>query len=137
MVVTRSPDWPDWLRLLLMRRLAYAAGRGYDIPREPLEELEQHSDPMIRLWATYTLAVLPRPGPDPAMIARLEEATHADEARGELALRLLGAIQAASERESRLDEATTWLRRNHPQAAKIWQGWDVRDPRISQENGGV
>ena len=37
--VARSPDWPDWLRLLLARRLTYGAGRGYAIPREALDEL--------------------------------------------------------------------------------------------------
>ena len=28
-----SPDWPDWLRLVLSRRLAYGASRGYADPR--------------------------------------------------------------------------------------------------------
>ena len=38
---------------------------------------------------------------------------------------LLAALAApAGERENRLDEATIWLRRHHPQAAKIWQGWE-------------
>jgi hypothetical protein len=133
MVVTRSPGWPDWLRLLLSRRLAYGAGRGYDIPREPLEELKRHPDPMIGLWATYALAVLPQSGADPAMRAELEETTHSADARGQLAIRLVGAIRAEREREGRLDEATIWLHRHHPQAAKIWQGWDVRDQHIVQE----
>ena len=42
------------------------------IPREALDELKRHSDPMIGLWATYSLAVLPRGGPDPAPAAELE-----------------------------------------------------------------
>jgi hypothetical protein len=133
MTVARSPSWPDWLRLLLSRRLAYGAGRGYDIPREPLDELKKHSDPMIGLWATYALALLARSGPDPAMVAELEEAAQSTGVRGELASRLLGAIRAERERESRLDEATIWLRRHHPQAAKIWQGWEVRDQQIVPE----
>ncbi len=133
MLVARSPGWPDWIRLILSRRLGYAAGRGYDIPREPIEELRQHSDPMIRLWATYTLALLPRSGSDPAMIAEMEEAAHAADARSELATRLLGAIPATREWESRLDEATIWLRHHHSQAAKIWRGWEVRDQQIVQE----
>ena len=29
LAVARSEGWPDWLRLLLARRLAYGAGRGY------------------------------------------------------------------------------------------------------------
>jgi hypothetical protein len=134
MVVARSPGWPDWLRLVLSRRLAYAAGRGYDLPREPLEELKRHADPMIRLWATGVLALLPRSGPDPAMIAELEEATRSADARAELATRLLAAIHSEPERESRLDEATTWLRRHHPQAAKVWQGWELGDPPLSRKD---
>ncbi len=133
MAVARSSGWPDWLRLLLSRRLAYGAGRGYDIPREPLQELKQHPDPMIGLWATYALAVLPQSGTDPAMLDELEETTHSADGREELAIRLVGAIRAERERESRLDEATIWLRRHHPQAAKIWQGWEVRDQQIVAE----
>ncbi len=122
--------WPDWLRLLLSRRLAYGAGRGYDIPREPMEELKQHADPMVGLWATYALALLPGSSPDPAMVAELEDFSHSVDARGELATRLLGAIRAEKERESRLDDATIWLRQHHPQAANIWQGWEVHDQQI-------
>ena len=33
------------------------------------------------------------------------------------------------EREQRLDEATDWLRRHHPEAAEIWRGREVRDRR--------
>ena len=32
LTVARSQDWPDWLRLVLARRLAYGATRGYAIP---------------------------------------------------------------------------------------------------------
>jgi hypothetical protein len=69
LTVARSPDWPDWLRLLLTRRLAYGVGRGYAIPREPLEELARHADPMITLWATYALAELA--DADPRWVAEL------------------------------------------------------------------
>ena len=91
LAVARSEGWPDWLRLLLARRLAYGAGRGYAIPREALDELKRHSDPMIGLWATYSLAVLPRTGPDPALTAELEQAARAQGPTGELAGRLLDA----------------------------------------------
>jgi hypothetical protein len=136
MLVVRSEGWPDWLRLLLSRRLAYGAVRGYDIPPDPLDELKRRSDPMIDLWATYALAVLPRSGPDPARTAELEKAAKAPDATGELAGLLLAALRAPEgEREGRLDEATTWLRRHHPQAAKIWQGWTIRDHRLVREGG--
>jgi hypothetical protein len=123
LTVARSEGWPDWLRLLLARRLAYGAGRGYTIPREALDELRQQSDPMIGLWATYSLAVLPRSGPDPTITAELEKSAQVANPTGELARRLLGALRATGEeRERRLDEATGWLRRHHPQASEIWRG---------------
>ena len=34
LAVALSPDWPDWLRLLLARRLAYGAARGYAHPAQ-------------------------------------------------------------------------------------------------------
>ncbi len=137
MAVSRSQGWPDWLRLLLARRLAYGAGRGYAIPREALDELKHHADPMIGLWATYSLAVLPRTGPDPVLTAELEEAARAQGPTGELAGRLLDALRTVEEqdREHRLDEATEWLRRHHPRADEIWRGWEVRDRSVVR--GGV
>ena len=137
LTVSRSPGWPDWLRLLLARRLAYGAGRGYAIPREALDELKRHSDPMIGLWATYSLAVLPRTGPDPALTAELEQTARAEGPTGELAGRLLDALRTGEERERehRLDEATEWLRRHHHEAAEIWRGREVRDRSVVR--GGV
>ena len=64
LTVARSPDWPDWLRLLLARRLAYGAARGYAIPREALAELAGHSDPMIGLWADCALDPAAGVGPE-------------------------------------------------------------------------
>jgi hypothetical protein len=134
MVVARSDGWPDWLRLLLSRRLAYGAGRGYDIPRDALDELKGHSDPMIGVWATYSLAVLPPRGPDPGWISELENVARFQSPAGELAARLVGALRATGdERERRLDEATEWLRRHHPEAAEIWRGWEVQDQRVVRQ----
>ena len=120
LAVALSPDWPDWLRLVLARRLAYGATRGYTIPEVSLEELSKHSDPMIRLWADYSLAVMP--GAKPEAVAKLEEAARLHDDNGELAVKLLAARTApAEERERLLDDITLWLRHHHPQAAKIWQ----------------
>ena len=120
LAVALSPDWPDWLRLLLARRLAYGASRGYGIAQLALAELSQHSDPMIRLWALYSEAVLPGSKSDAA--AKLKEAAGKDDENGQLAARLLAALNAPpEEREGRLDEATLWLRQHHPQAKKIWR----------------
>lgn len=129
LAVSLSPDWPDWLRLVLARRLAYGATRGYSIPEIALDELMKSADPMIRLWAAYSLAVMP--GAKPAAAATLEEAARIQDANGELAAMLLAAKAApAAERERLLDDASLWLRHHHPQAAKIWQGWEIRDGRL-------
>jgi hypothetical protein len=134
LAVARSEGWPDWLRLLLACNLAFGAGRGYDIPREALDELKQHPDRMIGLWATYSLAVLRRNSPDPAPSAELEKSAQDSGPTGELAARLLGALRArGGQRERRLDEATFWLRRHHPQAAEIWRGWEIRDQHVVRE----
>ncbi len=132
LTVSRSPDWPDWLRLLLTRRLAYGAGRGYAIPRDPLEDLARHADPMISLWATYALTELA--DPDPRWLAELEKAARDKGVRAELAGSLLASLRAPeTEREPTLDRATVWMRHQHPQAAKIWRGWDVKNGRLVQE----
>ena len=121
LMVARSGGWPDWLRVLLVRRLAYGAGRGYDIPREALEKLKRRPDPMISLWATYALAVLPRDGLDPPRMAELEQAAGAMGPTGELASMLLAAARSGrEEREHQLDLATAWLRRHHPQGSEFW-----------------
>lgn len=129
LTVAMSPDWPDWLRLVLSRRLAYGATRGYAIPEVALEELSQNSDPMIRLWAAYSLAVMP--GSKSHAAAKLEEAARAPDDNGKLAAMLLAAQEAPpEEREHRLDDATIWLRHHHPQAAKMWQGWEIGGGRV-------
>src|SRR5262249_47594003 len=106
--------------LVLSRRLAYGASRGYAIPQVALEGLDNSADPMIRLWAEYSLAAMP--GLKTTAAAKLEEAAGAKDENGRLASMLLAALQApADEREHRLDEATLWLRKHHPEAAKIWR----------------
>jgi hypothetical protein len=129
LTVARSPEWPDWLRLLFARRLAYGAARGYAIPREALAELAGHADPMIGLWADCALTLLPEG--DPKAAGALEQAANAPGPTAELAA-LLRAASALplSEREARLDDASAWLRRHHPQAAEIWKEWNEVDGRI-------
>ncbi len=128
LAVARSSDWPDWLRLLLARRLMYAAVRRYGIPFEALDELAGHSDPMIAVWAKSTLALIVSRS-DPA--ARFEQKSHDPGPPGELSARLLTVIQSPPmERELRLDEVTVWMRAHHPQAAKIWAGWRIVNGRM-------
>ena len=123
LTVARSEGWPDWLRLLLARRLTYGAARGYAIPREALDELAGHSNPTIGLFATSAQALL-FPDSDPKPAATLEQATHAPAPTGELAGLLQAAISLpADERERSLDQVTVWLRAHYAEAAKIWAGW--------------
>ncbi len=132
LAVARSTDWPDWLRLLLARRLTYGASRHYAIPREALDELANHSDPMIGLWATAAQAV-GAPDPDVKALSVLEQYTHAAGEQGELATRLLNAIRSPeADRERHLDEITVWLRSHHPQAAKTWRGWHEAGQRLDR-----
>ncbi len=123
-----------------MHRLAYGAGRGYSIPREALDELSKSSDPMMAVWADYSLAALPRGEPDPEATAALERAAGSPGPTGELAGRLLGALRLSRDeaaREGRLDEATEWLRHHHPQAAELWRGRAIRDGRVVTEDRGI
>jgi hypothetical protein len=120
LAVALSRDWPDWLRLVLSRRLAYGATRGYAIPEVALEELAKSADPMIRIWADYSLAAMP--GLKSNAAVKLGEAARARDENGTLAAMLLAAKNAPpEERESRLDEATVWLRHHHPEVAKFWR----------------
>jgi hypothetical protein len=45
------------------------------------------------------------------------------------ALRLAGP----TERKAALNEATLWLRGHHPEAARLWSGWQVRDGELVSE----
>jgi hypothetical protein len=130
LTVARSPDWPAWLRLLLTRPLAYAAAQGVPIPAAPLRELrERADDPAIVLWADFALAA--STPTDRAAEAALAEASGRDGPDGALARMLLDALRAGgAERTRRLDEATRWLRTNHPEATRIWAGWRVEGDRL-------
>ncbi len=129
LAAARSPGWPDWLRLLFARRLAYGAARGYAIPRDAVAELAQHADPMIRVWAFYTFAV--SPGANATMAAELAKAAVSPGDAKELAAMLLADLGApAANREERLDEATRWMRHHHGEAAKIWQGWEIEGGQL-------
>jgi hypothetical protein len=133
LAVARSPDWPDWLRLLWARRLVYGAARQYAIPREAALELSGHADPMIRAWAYAVFAAAAQP--DAAMAAELAKAAQDPRPAGQLAARLMAALELPeASRERQLDQVTEWMRHHHPQAAEFWQGWQVKDGRLVQES---
>ncbi len=129
LMVAKSEGWPDWLRLVLMRPMAYGVGEGYRIDWQPLDELRGHPDPAIRLWATYTRAVMPPGDPQVGQILQ-NEANREDPFRPLAALLTEAAKAEGDARVAKLNEATAWLRTNHPAVAPLWRGWTVRDGKI-------
>jgi hypothetical protein len=130
MAVSRSEGWPAWLRLLLVRPIAYAAERGVAFPRAPLDELRKNPDPTVGLWATAAVALM-----DPAGAATndLEQACGAEGPDRELACLLRDSARSGKGSEAArrsLDRATAWLRAHHAGAAALWAGWEVRDGRL-------
>ncbi|WP_161602236.1 hypothetical protein [Tautonia marina] len=126
MAVARSEGdgWPAWFRLLMLRPLAYGSGAGEAIEPVPLRELSEHDDPVIRLWALYTLAEASRYNRNEAN--QLRDAANQESPEAGLAAVLVQALDAETdaERIDRLDEATRWVRRHHPGALAVWFGWD-------------
>ena len=124
--VAKSEGWPNWLRLVMIRPMAYGVGEGYRIAWEPLDSLRKNGDQAVALWATYTRAAM-GPG-DPAAAADLDSAARRPGFYQPLAMLLDAALKAdGPARTRKLDEATAWLRQFHPIIAPFWKGWDVRD----------
>jgi hypothetical protein len=129
--VAYSEGWPDWLRLLLIRPLAYGAESGIELPHKPLEQLSQRSDRTIVLWACYTRAASWN---DAGAEQVLKQEAGGDGPNRELAELLLAALRSRdSARFTHLDRATRWLRSHHPEAALLWQGWKETEGRLVQE----
>ncbi len=134
-MVAKSEGWPDWLRLLMVRPMAYGVGEGYRIAWEPLDLLRANPDPAIALWATYTRAVNP-PG-DPSAARSLEESAARAGPFQSLAVLLHDASKLVGEpRTRKLDEATAWIRAHHPESSKLWKGWEERDGKLVEVPGG-
>ncbi len=128
--VARSQGWPAWLRLLLMRPMAYDDGKIALAP-DPLQELRQNPDPFVPLWAAYIQArVLDVREPREF----LEHQAEKPDAQGEMANRLLHALDEPStaDRLRALDDATLWMRRHHPPSAQVWNGWTERNGHFSK-----
>lgn len=132
LMVARSPGWPDWLRLLLVRPLAYGAAEGLASPRDPLVELGRHHDPAIRLWADFARSASPDAANDPAPGNELERTATNDGPNRELAVLLRQALRVdGAERARLLDRATLWLREGHPDSARLWDTWEARGDRLA------
>ncbi|WP_435007136.1 hypothetical protein P12x_004510 [Tundrisphaera lichenicola] len=134
LMVARSEGWPDWFRLLMARPMAYGVGEGYQISWEPLDQLRQHKDPAIALWATYTRAAM-APGNPQALKALQEAAARGDRYSPLAALLEAAALTEGADRVEKLDEATRWLRDHHPEAIEIWKGWAEKDGKLVQVPG--
>lgn len=132
--VARSPDWPEWLRLVLAGPLAYAAAEGHSLSRERLSELCRRDDPYLRLWALAALALQPRP--DPQTIVEIERVACSEVPESHLAAWLLEAIQQPDpgRRRAALDSAAAWQRHHHPNAATIWKGWDEQAGKLTPKH---
>jgi hypothetical protein len=129
--VARSADWPDWLRLVLARPLAYAATYGHSLSRERLGELCRLHDPALRLWALYALAIQTRP--DPQTVVEIERVAQGEGTERKLAELFLAAVRSERTRQLELlEQATAWNRQHHPQARRLWQGWTVHDGRLER-----
>jgi hypothetical protein len=130
-VVARSAGWPGWLRVQLTRPLAYAAARGIALPGAPLAELRAADDPAVALWADFALAVVPHGAAEAR--GRIEQTARAAGTFRAFAGHLRDALDARGDaRIAALDRATLWLRRHHPDCARVWRGWDIRDGRIAR-----
>jgi hypothetical protein len=126
--VAYSPGWPDWLRAVSVRPLAYAAEEGITFPEAPLQALAKQPDRCVQLWACYVRAATLHP-------TDAEQALAA-EANGKGSEQLLAShLQAAmrarnAERTYWLDLATRWMRFHHPQAKHFWEGWEERAGKL-------
>ena len=129
-MAARSEGWPDWLRLMVARPMAYAVGQGYRIAWEPLDELRGRSDKALALWMTYTRAVM-GPG-DPSVLKQLRDAAAQPGPYKGLATLLEEAASASGqERVAKLDAATAWLRSDHPPCVQVWDGWEERNGELA------
>lgn len=127
LAVSKSEDWPNWLRLLLTRPMIYAAAAGSPVSIEALEALSRHSDPAIALWARCGLAL--RPAADSS---KLRSAAQADGPDRALARFLLEAVETNDlpQRIQSLDQATAWLRSHHPEASRLWNDYRLEGDHL-------
>jgi len=111
---------------------AYGAAEGLAVPREPLLELGRHDDPTIRLWVDFARSASPDVAGDPTAGKELERTATSNGPDQELAALLREALRAeGGERARLLDRATLWLRAGHPDAARIWEAWEVQGGRLA------
>ena len=128
--VAKSEGWPDWLRLLLVRPMAYASALGLPIEKPALIELSKNPDRFIALWAEAALAI--GPDHDSEHGALLRKAAAIESPEQGLAVILVKALDTTREpdRIAALNEATIWLRDHYPEAFKVWKGWKEQGGKL-------
>ena len=133
LAAARSRSWPEWLRVLAVRPISYAADDGITLPAEALMELREDPDPAVRLLNAYTEAAIGPPSAATAKEARarLRSAAVGEDFPAELAKLLEKALGRSGElRDAFLDEATRLIRAEHPSARRAWEGWAIRDGKV-------
>ena len=129
--VTLSPDWPDWLRLVLVRPLAYAATRGHSLSRERLGELCRRSTETRSFGSGLSTPWPSRPGPTRRPWSRssvLRRPRDPSVSWPNSSWPRFDSDEA--HRLEILDRATAWNRQHHPDTIRLWQGWTFRDGKL-------
>jgi hypothetical protein len=126
--VAYSEGWPDWLRVLLLRPMAYAPEKEIALPMKPLVALSENGDPIVRLWALFVRAASAH---DLEAERALAAEAETESPRQVLAQHLSAALRSnPADRHPFLEKATLWLRTNHPDASTLWKGWEERGGRL-------
>jgi len=121
LTIARSPGWPNWLRVLLARPMAYAAVEGVIFPRDALAELRANSDRGVALWGSFLDAQqenLADPG-----LQELEQASAGQGWERDYAHLLLEAARLRESPDRQiplLDRATDALLARHPNLHPLW-----------------
>jgi hypothetical protein len=105
LAVARSEGWPDWLRLALVRPLAYGADR-YALPQAPLAELRQHPSVAIQAWAAYAQAVGRKDAQAREFLSNLAQSDRTRSALAQVLVNAANAPERSAERRTDLDRAT-------------------------------
>ena len=88
---------------------------------------------MTGLWAAFAEAVSDRRVAGAS--ETISEAASSADPEQELAALLQKAVKAdEDDQRGLLHQATVWMRTHHPEAARIWKGWEVRDGRLVRTN---
>jgi hypothetical protein len=109
LAVARSEGWPDWLRLALVRPLAYGAEK-FPLPRAALDELRQHPNRAIQAWAAYAQAVGRNDDEARAWLAALAASELPEAALAKTLQDAAESPPGSTERRAFLDRATAFCR---------------------------